>query len=88
MSVTPGDFEAALEMLRKRIGLINAEPLQPLFLQAYQVSQSPKHTHVCPPARVCVCGVCVGNVVLPARTAAHAVDGLSSAGKRHFEGEE
>ncbi|CEM30295.1 unnamed protein product [Vitrella brassicaformis CCMP3155] len=36
--VAAGDFEAALEMLRKRIGLINADPLQPLFLQAYQAT--------------------------------------------------
>jgi coatomer protein complex subunit alpha (xenin) len=33
--VAAGDFEEALNLLRKRLGVINAEPLEPLFKAAY-----------------------------------------------------
>jgi coatomer protein complex subunit alpha (xenin) len=33
--VAAGEFEEALGLLRRRLGLINAEPLEPLFKQAY-----------------------------------------------------
>ncbi|CAE7034297.1 unnamed protein product, partial [Symbiodinium natans] len=33
--VAAGDFEEALGLLKRRLGLINAEPLEPIFKQAY-----------------------------------------------------
>merc|ERR1712032_811282 len=33
--IAAGEFEEALSLLKRRLGLVNAEPLEPLFKEAY-----------------------------------------------------
>mmetsp|Transcript_23197 Transcript_23197/g.64834 ORF Transcript_23197/g.64834 Transcript_23197/m.64834 type:complete len:1217 (-) Transcript_23197:83-3733(-) len=51
--VAAGDFEEALDLLKRRLGVINAEPLEPLFKAAYWATCSSLPGLPCAPSIQC-----------------------------------